>query len=125
MHRLGRVAHAAFAEELRLAEIRIPARAADPAAHHETSARHAVNVAGRDGGEECQNLVTYFFGAAFVSIEAEYPIAAAGRDSLITQIAKTVERYLDDAGAKSDRDLGGAVGAVGIDDDDLIGPQHA
>src|SRR5262249_4527429 len=42
MDRFKRVSHAALAEELGLPEVWIPARAADPAPHHETAARHAV-----------------------------------------------------------------------------------
>ena len=46
-------------------------------------------------------------------------------DGAISQIAKTVEGQLDHPRAETLRDLGGAVGAAGIGDDDFVGPQHA
>ena len=45
--------------------------------------------------------------------------------ALVAQIAEAVERHLHHARAKRRSDLGGAVGAVGIDDHDLVGPKHA
>src|SRR3984885_258622 len=83
MHGLERVAHAAFAEKLRLAEVGIPARAADPAAHHETPARHKIGVGWRRAGEQRENLVAYGGGAPLVGIEAENPVAAAGFNGVI------------------------------------------
>src|SRR5579885_3857571 len=47
VHRLEPVAHRAFAKELRLPEIRIPARAFDPASHHVAAPRHAIDIVGR------------------------------------------------------------------------------
>ena len=125
MHRLERVAHAAFAEELRLAEVRVPAGAADPAAHHETAARHPVDIGWRRAGEQAEDLVAHCGGAPLVGVEAENPVAAAGFDGAIAQIAETVERHLHDARSERGGDLGRVVGAVGVDDDDFVRPKHA
>ena len=125
MHRLQRVTHAAFVEELRLAEIRIPAGTADPAAHHEAPSRHPIDVASWYAGEQSQNLVAHGRGAALIGVETEDPVAAAGFDRAIAQIAEALERHLHDARAQRRGHLGRAVGAVGIDDDDFVRPEHA
>ena len=100
-------------------------RSRDPAPHHVVAPRHAVDVARRRIGEQAEDLVAHRLGAALVGIEAENPFVAASLDGAIAQIAKAVERHLDHPRAEARGDLGGAVGAAGIDDDDLVGPQHA
>src|SRR5215467_15787764 len=111
MNRLKRVTNAALAEELRLTEIRIPARAADPAAHHVTAARHHVDLMRWRTGQKRENFVADRFGTAFVGIKAEYPAKIAGLDGAIAQVAKPAERHVHDACAKRSGYLGGAVGA--------------
>ncbi len=125
VHRLERVAQAAFAEELRLAEIRIPAGAADPAAHHVAPARHAIDVVSGARGQQFENFVAHLFGAALVGVQTENPIVLAGFERAVAQFAEASERHLHHARAERGGDLGGAVGAVGIDHHHLVGPQHA
>ena len=108
VHRLERVAHAAFAEELRLAEIRIPARALDPAAHHVAAARHQIDVVRRRAGQQRQNFVAHRLGAALVGIEAENPVELAGFDRAIAQIAEALERHV----ARRARQASVAISAV-------------
>jgi hypothetical protein len=100
MDRLERVAHAALAEELRLAEVWIPARTVDPAAHHETAARQPVNVAWWTAGEEFENFVAYLRGAAFVGVQAKNPVIAARLDGIVAQIIEAFERHLHHTGSE-------------------------
>src|SRR5262249_30767399 len=94
---LKRVTNAAFAEELRLTEIRIPARATDPAAHHVTAPWHHVDLMRWRTRQKRKNFIARCVGAAFVGVEPEYPAKSAGRDGAIAQVAKPVERQLHDA----------------------------
>src|SRR5450830_1711702 len=95
VHRLERVAHAAFTEELRLAKVWIPTGAADPAAHHVAAARHPVDIVRRRTGNQAQDFVAHGFRAAFVGVQAEQPIVFAGFDGAVAQVAEAAERYLD------------------------------
>ena len=84
MHRLGAIAHRAFAEQLRLAEIRIPARSGDPASHHVGAARHQQGVVrGVVGSHDPQNLVADLGGAPLVGIEADDPFVEAYLDCAV------------------------------------------
>ena len=103
MDRLERVPHAAFSKELRLPKVRVPTGTADPAAHHEAAARHPINVAWRRAGDQFQNLIAHLRGAPLVGIKAENPIAAAGLDGAVAQIAETLERHRHDARPKRRR----------------------
>src|SRR5262249_14308613 len=96
-----------------------------PASHHEAAARHTINVEWRRASEKFENLIAHLGGTALVGIEAENPVAAARFDGAITQFAKAVERHLYDPCAKGGGDLGGGIGAEGIDYNDFVGPQHA
>ena len=125
VHRLERVAHRAVLEELRLAEIRIPAGALDPAAHHVAPARHAIDVAWRISSDQRENLVAHRRGASLVGIEAEDPVACALRDRLVAQVAEALERDLHHPRAERGGALRRAVGAAGIGHHDLVGPEHA
>ena len=95
VHRFERVTHAAFAEELWLAEIRIPARAVDPAAHHVAAARHQIGIVRRRAGNQGEDFIAHLFGAALVGIQAEHPVVFAGLDGAVAQIAEAVEWHLD------------------------------
>ena len=106
MNRFERVPHAAFAEQLRLPEIWIPAGTADPASHHEAAPRHAVNVARRRASEKFQDLVAHLRGTAFVGIQTENPVAAACLDGAVAQITKPLERHLHDARPKRRSNVG-------------------
>src|SRR3984957_3841592 len=68
VHRLKRVAHAAFAKELWLAEVRVPSGTLDPPAHHEAAPRHAIDVKRRTDGEQAKYLIADRGGAAFVGV---------------------------------------------------------
>ncbi len=126
VHGIGVVAHRALAEQLRLPEVRIPARALDPASHHVVAARHQIGVVlRRSDDEDRQDLVAHLARAALVGIEAEDPVVTALRDRAVAQVAETVERDLHHPRAEALGDLGGAVGAAGIGHDDLVRPQHA
>src|SRR5436190_6156411 len=88
MHGLVAVAHASFAEELRLAKIWVPARATDPAAHHVVAPRHEIGIVRRRRSEQRENLVARLGRGAFIGIEAEDPVMAAVGERLIAQIAE-------------------------------------
>ena len=75
--------------------------------------------------QQAEDFVAHLTRAAFVGVEAENPFVAAGLHRAIAQVAKPFKWHLHDARAEAGRDLGGAVVAVGIGDDDLVGPQHA
>src|SRR5208283_4110170 len=77
MHRFEGVAHAAFAEELGLTKIRIPAGTADPAPHHVVAARHPIDLIGRRTRQERENLVASRLGTPLVGTEAENPVVTA------------------------------------------------
>src|SRR4029077_17588910 len=109
--RFKSVANAAFAKELRLTEIRIPARAPDPAAHHVAAPRHHVDFMRRGSGHQRQNFIADGLGTAFVGIEAENPVEVAGLYRPIAQIAKTLEGHVDDSCAKRTSNLNRTVGA--------------
>ncbi len=79
----------------------------------------------RRGRQDGKNFVANFGRAALVRIEAEDPFVPAFRDGAIAQVAESVKWELNDPSAETLRDLGGAVGAAGIGDYDLVGPQHA
>src|SRR5262249_39727464 len=83
MDRLEGVAHATFAEELRLAEGRVPAGTPDPPSHPEAAARPAGNNRSPRAREKLQDLIANLRGTALVGIQAENPIAAAGLDGTI------------------------------------------
>ena len=124
MDRLESVAHAAFTEQLWLTEVWVPAGTADPAAHHEAAARHAVDIAWRRTSDKFQNLVANLRGAALVSIQAENPVAAACLDGVVAQLAKPLKWHLYDARAKRRGNVGSGIGAVRIDHDNFVGPKH-
>ena len=44
---------------------------------------------------------------------------------MIAQIAKALERYLHHACPERSGNFGGVVGAVGVDDNDFVRPEHA
>src|SRR4029079_6559573 len=90
------VAHRTLAEELRLAKIRIPTRAFDPASHHVIAARHEISVVRRHGRQDGKNLVPSLRRAALVGIEAENPFVPALRDGAIAEVAEPLERNLYD-----------------------------
>src|SRR6266508_4160336 len=120
------IPHRALAEELRLAKIRVPTGALDPASHHVVATRHEVGVVrGHRRREHSKNFVANFRRAALVRIEAEDPLVPAFRDSALSQVAKTVEEELNHAGAETLRDLDGAVAAAGIGYHDFVRPQYA
>src|SRR5262249_11497796 len=66
VHRLERVAHRAFAEELRLPVVRVPAGAADPAPHEVGAARDEVDVVRRVAREQAEDFVAHRGRAALV-----------------------------------------------------------
>src|SRR5262245_20764990 len=88
------VAHRAFAIELRLAEIRIPAGALDPAPHEVVAARNVVGVVRRAGGQKSKDLVAHLRRATLVGVEAENPFARAGVGRAVAQLAERGERNL-------------------------------
>src|SRR6202167_5992529 len=122
MHRFERVAEAAFTEKLGLAEIRIPPGAANAPAHKVIAPRHPIDVVRRRSAEQPYDLVPHRGRAAFVGVETEDPLAAARLDGPVAKVAEARERHLDNTRAKRRRNVTRAVGAFGIDDDDLIGP---
>src|ERR1700691_3038592 len=122
VHWFERVANAAFTEKLRLAEIWIPTGAANAPAHKVISPRHPIDVMRRCSAEQAYDLVAHRGGAAFVGVETEDPLAAARLDGPVAKVAEARERHLDNTRAKRRRNVTRAVGAFGIDDDDLIGP---
>ena len=125
MHRLKRVTHAALSKELRLAEVRIPAGAAYPAAHHVAAARHPVDVVRGRAGENAKDFVAHRLRAALVGVQAEDPVVFAGLDGTVAQFAEAVERHFHRARAERGGDCGGAVDAERVDHHHLVGPQHA
>src|SRR6516162_417324 len=122
MYRILTVSHRAFAEELRLSKVGIPARAPNPAAHHVIAPRHQIGVVGRRGREERQYRVARLCRAALIGIETENPVVPACRDRLIAQVAEAAKRNLHDTRAHALRDLARLVAAAGVDDDDLVRP---
>ena len=125
VHRLARVAHRAFAEQLRLAEIRIPAGALDPASHHVALARHQIDVVRRLSGNQAEDLVAHLRRAALVRIEAENPFVRAGLERAVAQVAEALEFDLHHARTALQGNVRGAVAAVRVDQHDFIGPAHA
>ena len=122
MYRIELVAHRAFAKELRLAEIRIPAGAADPTSHHVAPARHPVDVVCGRAGDQGENLISQGLGAALIGVKAEDPIAFADFDRTVAQIAEAIERHLDHTRAERGGDLSGAIDAKRIHYHHLVGP---
>src|SRR5262245_10955696 len=125
VHRLERVADAAFAEELRLTEIRIPPRSLDPPAHHVAAPRHHIDVVRGRAGQQGQNLVAHGFGTALVGIKTENPFELATFYRTVAQVSEALERHIHDTRAEGACELGGAIDAEGIDHDNFVGPQYA
>src|ERR1700691_6678614 len=73
VHRFEHVTNAALTEKLRLAEIRIPAGAANAPAHKVIAAGHPIDAVRRRPSEQAHDLVADRRGAAFVGVETEYP----------------------------------------------------
>jgi hypothetical protein len=108
-----------------LPEVRVPARAFDPAAHHVVAARHQVRIKHRLSGQDRQDLVADFRSAALVRVQAEDPIEAAFLNRLVAQVAKSAELDLHDPRAEFLGNLNGPIGAAGVCNHDLVRPQNA
>src|SRR5262245_42690446 len=123
MHGIVVVSHRALAEELRLAKIRVPTGALDPASHHVIAPRHEISIMRGWRRQQHENFVANFGGAALIRIEAEDPFMLAFRDGTIAQFTKAVEWELHHPGTETLRDCSRAIGAAGIGQDDFVGPQ--
>ena len=125
VHRLERVAHAAFAEELRLAEVRVPARAFDPAAHHVAAARHPIDVMRRCAGEvpriSSRTFSVQRSSESRLKIQSYLHVSMARLRSSPKPLNGTCTTR-----APSDVAISAcAVGAERIDHHHFVGPQHA
>ena len=99
MHCLLAVAHGPASKELGLAIVRVPSAVADPAAHEVVAPGDEEGVGRGIGVEDGQHLIADCRCTALVGIQAENPVAGAGRNGLVTQPAETLERDLHHPGA--------------------------
>src|SRR5262249_53064552 len=125
VHRAVVIAQRALAEKLRLAKIRIPAGALDPATHHVIATRHEVGIVRGGRGQNREDLITNLRGAALVGVKAENPVVPAFRDGAVTQITEAVEWNLNDSRPEPKGDFGSTVGTPGIRYHDLVRPRYA
>jgi len=125
MHRFLVVAQRAFAKQLRLAVVGVPARVLDPAPHKVIAPWRPVGVQGLWVGGDGADLGRSLGRATLVGIQAEYPFVRAGRQRLVAQVAKALEINLHHARTQVVCNLGGGVRAVGVDQHYLVGPAHA
>jgi len=121
--RLGEVGGGA-AEEAEFG-VGIVAAALDPAIEEEVAAFEEVGVDGRIGGEEDLKLGLELRGEFFVSVEREDPVSGSLLDGKVFLGGESGPIAVKDFGAEGTGDLRGAVGGIGIDDDDFVGELDA
>ena len=115
-----------LAEEAQL-RVWIPVAVADPAAHVPDLAREveAVDARRHAAAQRGEDLLAQRRRDGLVRVDEQDPLAAreVARDRLLPDVAHPP--VLEDAIGVLARDLPRAVGAEGVDDDDLVGPLHA
>ena len=94
VHRLLVVAHAAFAKELGLAVVGVPARMSDPAAHKVVAPRNAVNIQRCAVSADGADFLRCLRGASLIGVQAENPFVGAGSQGLVAQVAKALKFHL-------------------------------
>src|SRR6185436_10610318 len=123
MDRGFHISHCPVPEQLRLAEIRIPAGMFDPPSHEVISPWHKIGVVCGSSGKDHQNLISNLRRALFIRVEAENPLMRTGLDGLITQMAESLERNLNDAGSQVLGDPSGVIRTGRIGDKNLVRPE--
>ena len=118
----GFVDHAGRAapEEAQLA-VGVIAAVADEAAEDLVAAVDPVGGGVGGSGEQGADGGLEVGGEDFVGVEEEDPVAGALVDGGVLLAAVAFEVFSEDAGVEGAGDVEGAVGGVGVDEDDLVG----
>ena len=102
----------------------VPVRAVQPPAEVKRDARNAVALLLRSTRQQVADLPRQRRRDAFVGIERQDPVMAREPRSEVLLIAVAGPWTHLDARSMATGNGHGVVGAVGIDDDDLVGPGH-
>ena len=122
VHRLLVIAQLSLAKQLRLAVVGVPTGVLNPLAHKEVAPGHPVGVQRIRAIDDGPDFGGGLGRTTFVGVQAEDPFVRAGGNRLVAQIAKALELYLHHACAHGCGNVLRAVGAMGIDQNDLVGP---
>ena len=125
MHKVIPIAQPVLVEKLRLAVVRVPATVPDPASQEKILPRHKERISPWPAGELGLNLLAQLVRRALVGINAQHPVVRHQLQHAVAELPEAGKVALVDLVGVLPADLLGAVGAVGIKDYDLIGPDDA
>src|SRR5439155_283591 len=125
MHEVIPVPQPVLVEKLRLAVVRVPTAVPDPASQEKILPRHKERISPWATCELGPNLFAQLVRRALVGIDAQHPVVRHQLQRAVTELPEAGKVALVDLVCVLPTDLLGPVGAVGVQHNDLVGPDDA
>src|SRR5713226_6121852 len=125
MYEIVAVPELVLVEELGLPVVRVPAAVPDPPAQEKILPRHEERIGAWAAGEFALNFSAQLVRHTLVGVDAQHPVVRHQLQGLIAEFAEARKVALVDLVGVLPAGLLRAVGAVGVQNHDLVGPGEA
>src|SRR2546427_1838200 len=125
MQKVIPVPQTVLVEKLWLTVVRVPAAVPDPASQEKILPRHKERISPWATCELGPNLFAQLVRRALVGIDAQHPVVRHQLQRAVAELAEAGKVALVDLVSVLPADLLSPVSAVGVQHDDLVGPDDA